>query len=297
MLNPQLRNCDTLTFFLDENCQHTLILRNTAVHSGTCDTNRLMRWQIFIDMEGDGEDDWEFSTFLPLNNDIENAENGDLDKITDDNGNDVPDIFLAPTFSGEEVIVTVPEKYFGNHQSNIRWIVTDECLQQSSCNQKIFITDNKKPIPYGIPIGNRILENQYTSSGSDQYFVEVIAGDFNIGSFDNCTSPENLIFTFDSWRPQVEDTIINGRLINISSPHYFDEEGAYFYFPTTNGDVLQKYYSGDLQLWLPSIRSSMKVFNDSYFTSGHFSEQVNVKISVWDENENVDFFYMALTLH
>lgn len=296
--NPELVNCDSITFFLDENCQHTLVLRNTAIHSGTCDSTGLLRWQVLIDLDGDGEDDWEFSTFLPLNNDIENVENGDLDKIRDDNGNDIPDIYLAPTMSGEEASATIPELIMGpNKLISINWNVIDECFQQSACSQIILVTDHKKPIPYGLSLATRILEDPDGIGGYYRNFVEVIASEFNVASFDNCTTPENLMYTFENWKPQISDTIINGSVINVNVPHFFDMYGASARYPTTNPEVLKKYNEGELQLWIPAIKSSIKVFNDKYFTSVNYSVAIDVKISVWDENQNTDFFWVKLTLN
>ncbi|MBK8855980.1 MAG: hypothetical protein IPN10_18210 [Saprospiraceae bacterium] len=74
--------------------------------------------------------------------------------------------------------------------------------------------------------------------------IEFFAIEFNVGSFDNCTNQEDLLFTFDNMSPQIKDTVIDGRLINLNTPHYFNQNGAVYAYPSTKAEVLNKYNNG-----------------------------------------------------
>jgi len=94
--------------------------------------------------------------------------------------------------------------------------------------------------------------------------VELWATDFNVGSFDNCTAQENLLYTFDG---------INPVLDRIGQEHYFDEGGL----ATEN-----EYLAGLAQRWLPSLGSSAMVFTCEDVANS----PVQVQMSVWDEKLN-----------
>src|SRR5690606_8707546 len=113
-------------------------------------------------------------------------------------------------------------------------------------------------------------------------------------SFDNCTPQEELLYTFNNWKPQVTDTIIAGRLINIDVPHYFDDKGAVMAYPTTNSQVLQKYSTGELQLWVPSLKSSAKVWTSDVFNGTFDQVDIDVTMSIWDQKLNSDFCLVKL---
>jgi hypothetical protein len=295
-VKPVIENCDPLMFGVDANCSHRLVLTNTATDEGGCIEEGWLKWQVFVDLWADGTDDWEFSSFLPVNNDVANANNGNLAAIRDDNNNGVPDIYVAPTLNGGQITITIPELIVGkmsNHK--VSWKVTDGCHNHTTCHQDVMVADKKAPTPYCINLSTALMEDP-DGSGPLRPMVELWAIDFNIGSFDNCTPQEDLLFTFDSWAPQVTDTVIAGRLINIDVPHYFDANGGVMGYPTTNAQVLSRYNNGELQLWLPSLRSSAKVWTDAVLTGGTNKAEVDVMMSVWDKKFNVDFCWVKLAI-
>ncbi len=75
----------------------------------------------------------------------------------------------------------------GTHR--LRWILSDQCGNSSTCDQVFTIRDCKKPTPYCI---NGIVTVVMQTNGS----VTVWAKDLNLASFDNCTRPERLRFSF-----------------------------------------------------------------------------------------------------
>jgi subtilisin-like proprotein convertase family protein len=77
----------------------------------------------------------------------------------------------------------------GTH--TIRWTVEDRCGNQSVCEYDFTVVDCKNPTPYCVTsITTVVMPN----SGQ----VTVWANDFDFGSSDNCTSQDNLIFSFSS---------------------------------------------------------------------------------------------------
>lgn len=76
---------------------------------------------------------------------------------------------------------------YGTHK--ITWIVKDGCKNESRCSNVFTIKDDKKPTPYCLTeIGTVIMPSAKE--------VSIWASDFNRGSSDNCTSPDNIVASF-----------------------------------------------------------------------------------------------------
>lgn len=94
----------------------------------------------------------------------------------------------------------------GSH--TVQWTATDGCGNTASCSQNIAIRDCKLPTPY---CHGGIATTLMPSSGS----LTVRATDFDLGSTDNCTAAEDLVFSFstevtDSTKVLTCDDIPNG---------------------------------------------------------------------------------------
>ena len=166
-------------------CEGKIILTNSAFDEGSdnCPTSWL-KWTVLVDLWGDGTTDLEYSSFLPPFD----------SQYNDTNGNGIPDKYVAPTANGEEVQIALPdiEGSMSNHK--VIWKVTDGCLNNTTCESSFMVVDKKAPTPYCIDISSAVMEG----SG----FVELWAIDFNLGSYDNCTSDENLRYTFTDVAPE-----------------------------------------------------------------------------------------------
>ena len=166
-------------------CETKVVLTNSAFDEGSdkCPTGWL-KWQILVDLWGDGTDDLEFSSYLPP---FDNTFN-------DTNANGIPDKYVAPTANGDMVSVSLPdiEGSMSNHK--VVWKVSDGCNNSMSCSSTFMVVDKKAPTPYCLDISTAVME----SNG----MVELWAIDFNLGSFDNCTSEDNLRFTFTDTPPE-----------------------------------------------------------------------------------------------
>jgi hypothetical protein len=257
-------NCEPSMYAVDDNgdtdndgdkCEkRQLMLTNSAVDNGDCASNWL-KWTVLVDLWGDGTNEYEYSSYLPT---FDN-------QFNDSNGNGIPDRYVAPTSSGEVVKITIPEDIYAsmvNHK--ISWKVSDGCGNITSCSTTFMVVDKKDPTPYCVSISSALMDNGQ---------VELWARDFDLGSFDNCTDKEDLLFTFEGAHPV---------LTKLGQEHYFKGEGL-------NASA-SEYNAGNAQKWVPSTNSSAKVFNCEDLPS------VEVNMSVWDEKLNTDFCAVILNL-
>lgn len=231
-----------------------LALTMTATDQGQCSSDWL-KWIVFVDLWGDGTYEYEYSSFLP-------ATDG---TFNDTNGNGIPDRYVAPTGQGQEVRIIIPEDIVGSlSRHKVLWKVVDGCGNVTSCTQNFTVEDKKKPTPYCLNISSALMVNGQ---------VELWAADFNVNSFDNCTAKQNLLYTFNEAFP------IQSRL---NETHYFKGNGL--------SATEAEYFAGKAQKWLPSMKSSGKIFTCDDYPS------VDIKMSVWDERGNSDFCTVKLSL-
>jgi len=191
---PEIASCDDQMYAINDHsdedddgdvCEAKLVLTNSAIDEGSenCPTSWL-KWQVTIDLWGDGTIDLEYSSFLPVFD----------TQFNDSNGNGIPDRYIAPTANGENVNISLPD--IGGSMSNhkVNWSVTDGCNNTTTCSNDFMVVDKKAPTPYCIDVSSSVMENTGT--------VELWAIDFNLGSFDNCTDQEALRFTFTDVAPE-----------------------------------------------------------------------------------------------
>ncbi|MGB4958475.1 MAG: T9SS type A sorting domain-containing protein [Saprospiraceae bacterium] len=261
---PTLASCAPLMFEADDyndadndgnKCEtKSLMLTKTATDQGQCASDWL-KWIVFVDLWGDGTTDYEYSSFLP-STDV---------NFVDNNDNGIKDIYVAPTGQNGTVKITIPEDIAGGGAIHkVSWRVVDGCGNVSSCVQDFMVVDKKKPTPYCVNVASALMKN-----GN----VEFWAVDFNIGSFDNCTAKNNLLYTFNEASPV---------LTKLNSVHFFKGAGL---------DATEaEYNAGNAQKWSPATKTSGMVFD-----CGDLPES-NVKMTVWDERFNSEFCAVTLKL-
>lgn len=261
---PVLGSCADRMFEIDDHndvdsdgnkCEtRNLMLTMTATDQGQCASDWL-KWIVFVDLWADGTNDYEYSSFLP-STDV---------NFNDSNGNGIRDRYVGPTGQGGEVKVTLPEDIVGSMSNHkITWKVVDGCGNVTTCTQNFMVVDKKKPTPYCLNISSALMQNGK---------VELWAVDFNIASFDNCTSANNLLYTFNEANPV---------LSKINQQHFFKGNGQ--------NATEAEYNAGNAQKWLPASKSSGMVFDCDDLPS------VDVKMTVWDEKLNYDFCVVTLDL-
>ena len=234
-------------------CEGTVNLEASATDEGGCIAGGWLKWTVIVDLWGNGTNDLEFTSFLPTT---------DNNLGNDTNGNGIPDRYLAPTSDGQTVKVPafVLDAEMSTHK--VFWKVTDGCGNVTSCNSTFMVVDKKAPTPYCVSLSSALMENGQ---------VELWAIDFNKGSFDNCTPQNGLLYTFNGENPVLSKLAIE---------HYFKGAGL--------DATAAEYNAGNAQRWVPSYRSSAKIFN----TVG----EIEVHMSVWDGKLNTDFCKVTLTL-
>jgi len=189
---PVIEDCEDKMFAINDHsdsdddgivCEAKITLTNVATDEGSenCPTGWL-KWQVFVDLWADGTDDLEFSSFLPPFD----------TQFNDTNGNGIPDVYLSPTANGETVSVPLPdiEGSMSNHK--VYWKVTDGCNNVTTCDYEFMVVDKKAPTPYCVSLSTAVMDMGPDGNPG----VELWAEDFNIGSFDNCTAQENLLYSF-----------------------------------------------------------------------------------------------------
>ena len=253
---PTLGSCDPKTYdVISSDCSiRDLVITQTGDDQGSCSSNTL-KWIVFVDLWGDGTNDLEYSSFLPSN---------DNNLTNDTNGNGINDKYLAPTPKGGTVSVTIPEIAGSMSSHKVTWRVIDGCGNVTSCTQTFMVVDKKKPTPYCVGLSSALMNNGK---------VELWAVDFNIGSSDNCTSKNNLMYTFNEAHPVLSK-------LNVS--HYFKDAGV--------EATLAEYNAGTAQKWKPETKSSGIVFGCSSLPS------IDVKMTVWDEKLNFEFCMVKLNM-
>jgi subtilisin-like proprotein convertase family protein/propanediol utilization protein len=239
------------------NCEGTVNLEASATDEGGCTANGWLKWQVFVDLWGNGTTDYEFSSFLP-------STDNNLGNDTNQNG--INDRYVAPTASGATLKVPAFVLDAENSVHKVQWKVTDGCGNVTDCYSTFMVVDKKAPTPYCISLSSAVMQNGQ---------VELWAIDFDKGSFDNCTPRNALMYTFNGEFPVWS---------RITEEHYFTGAGV--------SATVAQYNAGNAQKWVPSYRSSAMIFNCDDVEAS----PITLNMSVWDSRQNTDFCSVELTL-
>ncbi|MBT8229737.1 MAG: hypothetical protein KJO50_05710, partial [Bacteroidia bacterium] len=264
--DPVLTIADSLCFQADENCYSSGIqLSASANDEGKCGSEWL-KWEVTIDMNSDWIPDYYFGTDLPRYV----------------NGTENP-YYLHPSGNDKKVTIDIPD---GIHASNVWhravWRVYDGCGNNVSRVRYFQISDKKAPTPYCLNLSTAVM--------SDNGQVELWAIDFNVNSFDNCTTEDNLLFTFtDVAPPPRDDTEYD------SSSDLMWYNGTFWYFDSETGDYMDQddYFDQDADRWDANLGSSGRIFTTDDADNNGMAQ---VPVYVWDQNGNVDFCLVNLRI-
>ena len=271
-VDPVITVADSLCFAVDTDCLSSGVsLSGSAIDEGDC-SSLWLSWDVSIDAYADWTEDFHYATsnprFLP---------NGDANPY-----------HIAKTGNGVDASITLPD---GIPSSKIWhravWRVFDGCGNTSSVTRYFQIVDKKAPTPYCLNLSTAVMSNGE---------VELWAIDFNVGSFDNCSDSDNLLFTFtDVPPPPRDDTEYD------SNSDLMWYNGTFWYYNSEEIDSdtgageyeTQSAYGGEVHRWEPGLRSAGKVFTAADTDAGGF---VQVPIYVWDECGNIDFCLVNLRI-
>ncbi len=104
-----LDSCEDLFFETNDNsdsdsdgivCEANVLLQNIGMYTSNeiCNID-MLNWTILVDVNSDGDYDLEYKSDLPSNDDI----------FDDTNGIGIPDIYIAPTVSGQSQSLTITD--------------------------------------------------------------------------------------------------------------------------------------------------------------------------------------------
>ncbi|MBL0083781.1 MAG: proprotein convertase P-domain-containing protein [Saprospiraceae bacterium] len=116
------------------NCEGTVNLEASATDEGGCTANGWLKWQVFVDLWGNGTTDYEFSSFLP-------STDNNLGNDTNQNG--INDRYVAPTASGATLKVPAFVLDAENSVHKVQWKVTDGCGNVTDCYSTFMVVDKK----------------------------------------------------------------------------------------------------------------------------------------------------------
>jgi len=221
-------------------------LRKSATDEGDCPSDWI-KWIVQIDYWNDGTIDVERSSFYP-----HNSSN-----------------YIAPTQMGQDIIVILNRNAASAEWAihRVKYKAFDGCGNLTQCEELVEVADKKAPTPYCVGISSALM--------ADSELVELWASDFNIGSFDNCSSQDELYYTFAQIPPV---------LSRIDQVHYFDASGL------RNASAYEGGYP--VQKWDPATNSSATKFVGAEEWCG----SNEIEISVWDQKLNTDYCLVELLI-
>jgi len=264
-VDPVVTVADSLCFAVTGECVSADVsMSGSATDDGDCGSEWIS-WDVSIDAYADWTEDFHYATSNPAV-----LPNGDPNPY-----------HIAKTGNGEDATITLPD---GIPSSGIWhravWRAYDGCGNTSSVTRYFQIIDKKAPTPYCLNLSTAVMSNGE---------VELWAIDFNVGSFDNCTDSDNLLFTFtDVAPPPRDDTEYD------SNSDLMWYNGTFWFYDSTNGDYEKiDDYGGDTHRWEPGLRSASKVFKSEDADSVGI---ITVPIFVWDETGNNDFCLVNIRL-
>ena len=162
---PEFTDCQDITIAMDEGCQANVSISAAAADTGDCPSEELF-WTVEIDLGWDLVIDYEYSYLL------------------------TGEFYLAPTENGEELSITLPDLVDGGTHGAF-YTVKDGCGNVKSCQQRIYVEDQKAPTPYCHAFVTAAFD-------ADAMPAMVPAELFNIGATDNCTASEDIHISFSA---------------------------------------------------------------------------------------------------
>ena len=276
--DPVVSAPDSLCFAVTEECSSKgVTLSASAEDNGDCGSEWI-GWEVVIDAYADWSADYTYSTSNPSQLDGE------------------PNLYHIPkSGNGEDITIVLPDGIPSSkiwHRAVFR--AYDGCNNTASVTRYFQVVDKKAPTPYCLNLSTAVMEPDADGNS----FVDLWAIDFNVGSFDNCSEDETLLFTFtDVAPPPRNDSEYD------SDAQLMWYNGTEWYYDSTlefdpNGDPRDYYYDLDefgdeIHAWNSEFRSSARRFTIDDADANGFAQ---VPIYVWDECGNVDFCLVNLRI-
>ena len=293
-VSPEVTSDTGLCFGVDTDVctRKGITLSATGTDEGEC-PSAWLSWTINVDYNADWVVDCVFQT-----NTSPTLSNGDPNPK-----------WVAKTASGEPVTIVLDEELAGDKsQHRIEWIVDDGCGNRGSFETLFTVEDKKAPTPFCLNLGTAVMA---PTDEFPQGMVELWAIDFDAKSFDNCSSEEDLFFTFTDVAPpprcDAEYDSTTDLMWYNTTFWFFDSSEAVNVDPADddgaecpengfgaysdggfdrNTGVFEDFNGEEIHRWVPGRRSSGAIFTGDMVDASGF---LQVPIYAWDECGNTDF--------
>jgi hypothetical protein len=251
------------------NLNMDIIVKDTVISSRDCYAYDVVLSAYTADLCYTGTTDW---TYLLINKDsgdtLQYSWNYDPQPYQGDAGDEIFDKLLNTNDASFKIIHPLEK---GNYK--VVWNVSNQCGDEASLEQNVQIIDKTPPVP--------VLKDSYTiilANGLYAFKARAIdkggCGDGCILSFDNCTSKDELYFTFTPMLPNLWNE--PQKWLN-----QYAQYGKMFFDPITGAISTEpKYFQGKAHAWYPQSRSSELII--SCESIAQYQSKI-FKIFVWDK--------------
>lgn len=152
------------------------------------------------------------------------------------------------------------------------WHVSNQCGDEQTLEQSVRVLDKTPPVAFTYNIYT--CNGQYPSGLLARSLDKGGCGEGCISSWDNCTSKNELYFTYTPMLPNL--MVEPAKWMN-----QYAQNGRMFFDPNTGTISTEaKFLNGSAHAWYPELRTSSKFFLCESLDN---SNAANIKIYVWDE--------------
>jgi len=185
---PEIQVNDANFITEGNNCEATIELSASADDSGSTCPSESICWNIFVDLDDDGTDDFQYSGLVV-------SSDNDFD---DTDGDGVPDIYVGKTSPGQMIEITIPESIsVSTDLHKVTWTAIDGCGNTATSISYFEVQDSKPPTAACLNLSTGVMVNGE---------VTLWACDFDASSSDNCTATADLLFGFTEENPSLDPT-------------------------------------------------------------------------------------------
>lgn len=253
---------------VNEYCEYTLSPL-FDIQPGPCTAGELSFVEIAVDVWQDGSIDYVISSNVTYRNWTEDAALASL------KGYPSTTLFLEWKVLKSEPAnesFEIPEDLGGRYSSHILYYTAVDACGDSSLHTQVYeVRDLTGPVANELSLASLLFQDP-DGRGPIPASVEVVASDYNLVSYDNCSAQDELIYLLDGVLPVIDSTVeVGDSLIRVGLDvaHYFDLDGFVSldipsfnvcdFWDSVAYRSLMEYYGGDIYRWDPAYRTSSKL--------------------------------------
>lgn len=249
---------------VDEYCTH--FMRPVfEVESSNCDVGDSVLLQIAVDTWDDGDIDYVYAHDVAHTRWATNYARSQAVGLPA--GTQWISSLVLEDTSGYRALM--PEDLGGLESShNLYYTVIDQCGDTTRHKQVYHVADLTGPVANAVSLTS-LLFHDPDGRGPIPASVELVASDYNVVSYDNCSARDELIYLLDGIFPVIDSTVeVGDSLIHVGLDvaHYFDVDGFVSLdipsfdlcdsWDSVAYNSLIEYYKADIYRWDPADRTS-----------------------------------------